>query len=226
MALIACYVAANEADVIAESLRSVKGYVDRFVIVDSIFTGNPIDATHSTDETRRVCERICSPIPLTYIESDRKLDEHEARNRYLAEVGIGDWILSMDGDEVLVGDHAAVLSILSALTPPAVLVNVFTTAVIFPGLGIDMPEETYETGALIHTVGPAPKLLYRTEGLHYRRFQAVSGAVDFQGCYDGDHLVGGRFDPRLIVVNRHVAQSHAAYVADCVWEMGQAAPAA
>ena len=68
--IVACYTACNEALLISESIRSVKEYVDAFVVIDSVFTSNSVSATHSSDDMRSVVERVCAPIPLTYVESD------------------------------------------------------------------------------------------------------------------------------------------------------------
>src|SRR5213075_2987439 len=98
MEIVACYVVANEADHLADSMRSVKAYVDRFVIVDSLFRTNPLPGTHSTDSTKEVAQRAAGVVPLLYIESQERLSEPEARNLYLT-VTRDAWILVMDGDE-------------------------------------------------------------------------------------------------------------------------------
>lgn len=220
----ACYVVANEADVIADSIRSLKAYVDRFVFVDSVFTANPIDATHSTDDTREICERVAHPVPVTYIESDRKLTQEEARNRYLDEVPYGDWIVNLDGDEVLYADHFTVLEVLAWLQHgrdvQAINVPILSAAVLNNGMAADISPETYAMAPVVHTIGHAPRFFQRHPGRRYREYVAPNGIVDNQGLYDGNRLLASMAprDDRLLIVNHHVRQSWAGYQADAVWE--------
>lgn len=228
--MIACYVVANEADVIADSLRSVKAYVERFVIVDSVFRSNPIDATHSTDNTREMCEAICAPVPLTYIESPRKLGQEEARNRYLDEVEFGDWVINLDGDEVLYADYQEAGEVFGWLehgeSPDALNVPILTSAVMHQGSALDMPSETYRLAPVIHTRGHAPRIFRRTRGLRYREVTHANGLVDNQGVYVGNETLSSLAvrDDRLLIVNHHVRQSFAAYQADAVWEIANDRP--
>lgn len=222
--MIACYVVANEADLIAESLRSVKAYVERFVIVDSIFTANPIDATHSTDRTREVCESICAPVPLTYIESDRKLSQEQARNRYLDEVPYGEWIVNLDGDEVLYGDYLTVREVVGWLEAgrdaDAINVPILSAAVLFNGDAVDMTPEHYATAPIVHSRGHAPRFFRNQFNRRYRSWTSRDGIVDNQGLYDGHDLVAFKApkDDRLLIVNHHVRQSYRDYQSDAVWE--------
>ena len=227
MTLTACYVVANEAALIADSLRSVKAYVDRYVVVDSVFKSNPLDATHSTDDTRAICERICAPLPLVYIESDHKMDEYEARNRYLSEVRTGEWILTIDGDEVLYGDHAAILALLDEMreSPGPIALQVYTTAVNFNGHGSDMDGETYVTAPTINTVGWMPKLYRKAAGTHHRRVVFPDGGATHNGIYTATGYIGDEMvtTDKAFIVNHHVRQDHAGYVADVIWELAQGA---
>ena len=223
MTLTACYVVANEAGLIAESLRSVKAYVDRFVIVDSIFSVNPVNATHSTDDTRKVCEAICDPVPLTYIESDRKLRQEEARNLYLDAVPIGEWIVNLDGDEVLYGDHAEIREIVSWLQADvisALKVPVLSAAVLNHGLASEMSPDVYGNAPIIHTRGLAPRFFRVTPDMRYREFVTTDGIVDNQGLWQDGHLLGSiaLADFRMLIVNHHVRQTWSEYQADAVWE--------
>ncbi len=225
MTLTACYVVANEADAIAESLRSVKAYVDRFVIVDSIFTANPIDATHSTDETKAVCESICAPVPLTYIESDRKLPQEEARNLYLDAVPHGEWIVNLDGDEVLYGDYFEMREVMAWITSdahglPAINVPILSAAVLANGYAHEMTAETYRTNPIVHTRGYGPRFFRNSPFLRYREYVTDDGIVDNQGLYQGLHLLGSKAitDARMVIVNHHVRQTFEGYRHDAVWE--------
>jgi hypothetical protein len=210
---------------ISESLRSVKAYVDRFVIVDSVFTSNSIDATHSTDKTREICERVCDPISLTYIESDRKLTEQDARNRYLQEVEDEDWVLWLDGDEVLYGNHKDVLALFNQIREGAIRdcasISVYTTAVFFHGLGVDMPADAYDTNPLISTVGYMTKLYQKQKGFHYKNDPLVSEHAVYD---ENDRLVTNGLNNRasfMFVINHHTRQTHQEYVADYIRSLRQ-----
>lgn len=230
--IVATYAVANEAAQIAESLRSVKAYVDRYVIVDSVFVTNPIDATHSTDETRDVCEAVCYPVPLEYVESDRKMRQDDARNEYLDRVAPGDWIINLDGDEVLYGDHDEIRAALSWLQHGehgyrGLSIPVLSAAVMFNGYASEMPAEAYWSNPIIHTTGYAPRVFRNSADLVYRDVVAPNGIVDNQGLWVGDKLLGSMCpkDSRLLIVNHHVRQSFEAYQADAVWELRNLVPA-
>jgi glycosyltransferase involved in cell wall biosynthesis len=223
--LVASYVVFNEARLISESLRSVKAYVDRYVIVDSAFTSNPIDATHSTDTTRKVCERVCHPVPLTYLESSRKLTEQAARNTYLTQVQDDDWILWLDGDEVLYGNHKDALALFNQIRDgtvrDCVSILVYTSAVFFHGLGVDMPATAYCLNPLITTTGFMTKLYQKRKGYHHKdQADVLEHAV-----YDAeDQLVTNGVNNRvsnIFAINHHTRQSHKEYVEDCVRALAQ-----
>ena len=223
--IVACYAVANEAQLIAESLRSVKAYVDRFVIVDSVFTTNPIDATHSTDLTRITCEVVCDPVPLTYIESDRKLRQEEARNRYLQELDDGDWAIVVDGDEVLYADHAEAVQTFGWLLHGehdiiALDIPVLTAAVMFEGMAAEMPAPTYKLAPVIHTRGYAPRVFRKTPNTRYKAVVYPNGVLDNMGVWDGNRPLQNHAirDTRLTIINHHVRQDFAGYQADAVWE--------
>lgn len=218
--VIACYVVANEAEHLAESLRSVKAYVDGYVIVDSLFTTNPLPGTHSSDATRAVAEAVCAPLPLTYIESDERLTEPQARNRYLSETE-GDWCLMLDGDEQLYGEYADILRLMERVRygriPKAVDVPVYTVAVNFNGNAPEMSRAEYERNPLISTMGYQPRLFHNV-GLHYD-YDAGRG---FGGALlDGSgYLQGRRKASEMLIINHHVRQSFESYQNDFTWEHG------
>jgi hypothetical protein len=232
--IIACYAVCNEANLIAQSLRSVKAYVDGYVIVDSVFTSNSIDATHSTDQTRAVCERVCKPVPLTYIEAQEKMTEQQARNTYINQVPDGDWILWLDGDEALYGDHATLCrtfkEIREGKIKGAMSCKVYTTAVLCHGLGKDVTGEQYALNPTIQTFGYQTKLYQKQKGFHHRevRISQRNGKIELayeDACYDAnDVLVTDRHsNPSdfMFVINHHVSQTHQEYVADCIWALKQ-----
>jgi hypothetical protein len=216
--IVACYVVANEEALIAESLRSVKAYVDRYVIVDSVFDTNPHEGTHSTDRTREVAERVCAPVPLTYIESDRKLDEPTARNRYLDELTEGDWCLMLDGDEVLYGHHPDVLALMASLEErSSVFVPIYTVAVNANGYAPEIDRDTYATAPLISTIGFQPRLFRVGPSLEYR----VDDLGISHRVFDGaDGFVEDTPTTAMYIVNRHASQSYEGYQNDFAWEMG------
>lgn len=234
MTLTACYTVFNESRLIAESILSVKAYVDRYVIVDSVFKSNAVDATHSTDDTRAICERLCASVPLLYIESLVKLSEDEARNSYLAEVPHGDWLLVIDGDEVLYGAHEGIESLIrnnfDERVPSrldAVAVPVFTTAVKFNGMGGDVDAVTYEQAARINTVGYSARFQRSRPGLEYRQVVVAegpyAGELALHGLYHGAEYVGDSNSRTnaAFLINHHTRQSHAEYLADYAWETAQ-----
>lgn len=220
--IVACYVVANEAEHIAESIRSVKAYVDRFVIVDSLFETNPLPGTHSTDDTRRVAHTAAAGKPLDYIVSDERLDEPTARNLYLA-ASRGDWILVMDGDEQLYGDHARVLELFEDVRAEkiwdGVLLAVYTVAVNFNGNAPEMDELSYEVNPLISTRGEQARLLDNAaeRGLTYRHTPLGIGHVAFDrhGLFaSGD----APYRDEAFIINHHTRQSYEGYQRDYVWE--------
>lgn len=215
--VVACYVAWNEAGQIAESLRSVKAYVDRYVVVDAVFDANPAAGTHSADGTRDICESICAPVPLTYIESDVRLTQDVARNRYLDELDEGDWPLIIDGDEVLYGDHDEALALFdeirAGIDTHALLVPVYTTAVLFDGNAPDVTVAAYATNPTVHTWGWQPRLFQNWKALRYRvnQFGVPHGVYDETGEFVGQ---GGLYEKRVFLINHHVRQSYTGYQND------------
>src|SRR5205814_6545341 len=106
-------------------------------------------------------------------ESQERLSEPEARNLYLT-VTRDAWILVMDGDEQMYGDHDAVMQLFTdvrqGLHRDGVELSVFTVAVNFNGNAPDMDRESYETNPLISTRGTQARLLKNSvqRGLVYR----------------------------------------------------------
>lgn len=216
----ACYVAWNEAGEISDSIRSVKAYVDRFVVVDVAFTANPAPGpAQSTDGQRAVVEAACAGVPLTYIEPGRRLEQHVARDLYLAEVGRGAWLIALDGDEVLVGDHKEVLELFRHPPATAVALRVFSTALLTPGMAPDVTPEVYVTAPVIATAGWQPRLFQRVNGLRHRPAWEGVGWRD-----DTTPVLGGPRSAAAIIVNRHTAQDWAGYQADYAWETRHRTP--
>lgn len=220
--IVACYVVANEAAHLAESIRSCKAYVDRYVIIDSLFTTSPLEGVASTDGTRQVAERACAGKPLDYVVPGRRLTEPEARNEYLARTR-GDWVLIIDGDEQLLGDHQSVLALADTLrrstSGVALDVAVYTVAVNANGNAPDLGPEVYDTAPLITTVGRQARLVRNVPELElgYRISPIGLGHTmyDRLGRY-----VGALATPvhSLFIVNHHTRQPYAGYLADYEWE--------
>ena len=214
----ACYVVWNEASHIAESIRSVKAYVDRFVVVDGAFSTNPIGRGPSTDGTRAEVERACGTTSLKYIIPSISLLEHEARNWALSEVDAGDWVLVLDGDEIFYGDFAKVRD--SAVD---VALSIYTTAVLFEGNADMMDEEAYQTNPVISTAGQQPRFFRKTSGTLYQvKMVDVGGRrMSFVHLYRGLQEITGSLVEGAFIINRHVSQSFAGYQADYAWESAQ-----
>lgn len=217
MRVLACYVVWNEQELMAESMRSVKAYVDGYVVVDSAFTVNPVDVAHSTDDTRKVTEAAAHPLPLTYIESPVKMTLDAARNLALLACG-DDWAFIVDGDETMLGARSELLELFAAIrlgeqTEP-VGVNVYTGA-LFTENRLHAPAiepEAYRNLPVIYTRGVQPRLV--PAGCEWRR---VPNGPSY-GLYRNGELVKVPADPRLSLINHRTRQSYAAYQHDYVWE--------
>src|SRR5437899_367770 len=83
----------NEARWIERSVRSVLPVCDRVLVMDD----------HSTDDTAAICRSLGVEV----VESPF-FDLNEARDKnWLLDQVKADWILMIDGDEVLASGHAA-----------------------------------------------------------------------------------------------------------------------
>jgi glycosyltransferase involved in cell wall biosynthesis len=220
--LVACYAAWNEEQLIAESMRSVKEYVDRFVVVDAVFETNEVDAVGSTDRQREVVEAVAAPKPLTYLSFDHKVPEHEARNRYLEELADGDWALVIDGDEVLYGAHEDVQRLVDRIKAgeldgdahhAAVGVWVLTQMLRFAGSAPEVTAEAYATGPIVCSGGWMARLFRADAGLRYPALPSNRGLFR-DGAWVGQPAERAGW---VFLVNHHLRQSHAEYVADHRW---------
>jgi len=104
--LSACLIVKNEAAVLERCLRSIEALVDEIIVVD----------TGSHDATARVARRCGARVhQFTWI------DDFAAARNHAAKLATGDWILSIDADELVdAADHGRVRSTL-ALAAPDVL---------------------------------------------------------------------------------------------------------
>lgn len=219
----ACYVAWNEATLIAESIRSVKAYVDRFVVIDGAFSTNPAPGpVASTDGMREVVERACTGSPLTYIVPPARLEEHVARNACLAELEADEWALVIDADEILTADHDLIRRHLAHLPRRGIVeLPIYTTAVLFAGNADAMSPAEYEMAPVIATRGYMPRLLRAASDLHYQRDEVAPGVFTHCALWRGSELAMGPRWPGVRLINRHVAQPFEGYLADYAWETAQ-----
>lgn len=223
--IVACYAVANEEDHIAESVRSVKAYVDRYVVVDSIFESNPDPATHSTDDTRRRIEVAAYPKPVNYIEADRKLTEVVARNTYLQAIELPDWAFIIDGDEILYGDYGKIVDLFERVRAGVQLgpvsLPVYTTAINVPKMGNEITSSEFATAPLISTVGRMPRLIPVIGRLRYvvernasTPILAYKTAESYQ-YLEPSTLVDA---DTMFLINNHHRQSFESYLNDYEWE--------
>lgn len=89
----ACMIVKNEEDNISRCLKSLNGFVDELVIVD----------TGSTDDTKRIAEKYTDKIyDLEWLEEDGLGNFSRARN-YSIDQASGDYIFWIDADEQVEG---------------------------------------------------------------------------------------------------------------------------
>ena len=218
--IVACYVVCNEADVITESIRSVKAYVDRFLFHDVVFKGNPRPGTHSSDNTKEVARAACHPLPCTYVESlVWGVSQGAARNEYLNRAEGVAFVL--DADEIMVGDHEDVGALFEWLReddgPKAVTIPVYTTAAMVKGWGKDIPREIYERAALIHTKGHMPRFIRTDAGYRYREDEKIFSA----GLWNAKgELLRGEEEKSVFLINRRALRPFDSYIDSCFWTMG------
>lgn len=215
--IVAAYCVFNEEALIAESIRSVKAFVDRFIFIDAAFRSNPLPATHSTDRTREVAERAVYPLPLTYHEADSKMELDAARNLALRLMDDDDWALIIDGDETLLGERDEIRGLFNEIRRrervEPVGMSVFSSALVFDGHAPAIDSDAYQTLSVVYTRGRQVRLV-QASGLTW---QLVPNGGSY-GMYRDGHLVKAPADPRLVMVNHRTRQTFDAYQNDYVWE--------
>lgn len=224
--LTALYVAANEGANIAESMRSVKAYVDSFVVIDSIFVSNPAEGTHSLDDQREVCERVAAPLPLAYFQSGGKMTETAARNLALSYLQPGDWGFIIDGDECLYGEHLPIVSLRYAMEDDGLLLSVavpvYTTAILHEGDAPSMSRDDHSFKPIISTSSFMVRFFRMVEGLHY---ELPSGHITpMLTTAEGEVLTPSLEFDYAFIINRHATQPFDVYQNDYVWEIGARQP--
>lgn len=215
--IVATYVVFNEAELIAESIRSVKAYVDRFVFVDSAFRSHPSEATHSTDRTRQIAEAACHPLPVTYVESDRKMELDEARNLSHSLLEPGDWAFTIDGDETLLADRTEADEVVDEIRRgylrEPIRIGVYNAVLAFKGRAPAISEEQYGVLPVQYTHGVQPRL-FPVAGSEWKLVPNGSS----YGLYHNGSLPRGRIDRRMTIVNHRTRQLYSIYQDDYVWE--------
>ena len=234
--IVAAYIVCNEAPSIAESIRSVKAYVDRFVIIDAAFLTNPMpdEVTHSTDNTRSIAEAACAagpdPRPLYYIESSARLLQFYARNAYLELINPPDWVFVIDGDEVFYGDHATILATFASIREgrikKSLALPVYTTAVLVPKMAPDVTPAEYALNPLVSTMGYMPRLFAADTNLRYGWATGGSTPVlTYRGeaGWPDQALWPAHNTPpdSMFLINHHTRQTHQSYLDDYTWATEQ-----
>lgn len=104
-----CMIARNEQAMLPDCLRSLRGFVDELVMVD----------TGSTDATREVFTRLAPRVAKTWRLVEHPWNDHfaEARNAGLRHCR-GEWVMFADADERLVFPHGAEAGRQCVLTLP------------------------------------------------------------------------------------------------------------
>lgn len=243
--IVACYAICNEASTIAESIRSIKAYVDQIVVIDAAFVSNPLDfppgAAHSTDGTRGIVEaiaRMTPALPLTYLEASSKMTQLAARNAYLNLVEPPDWVFVIDGDEVLYGDHAQILATLNAIRAGQLLhslaMPVYTVAVNVEKMAPDVTAREFARAPLISTMGLMPRLFAARATLRYtapRPNPSSTPALTFladraAGRLEDTYLFPANNAPpdSMFLINHHTRQSLDGYLNDYHWATHRVEP--
>jgi glycosyltransferase involved in cell wall biosynthesis len=245
-------VVCNEAASLGESIRSLKAYVDRFVIIDAAFLHSPLplEATHSTDDTRAVATAACAAHPskpLHYVESAARLPQFYARNAYLEFIQPPDWVFVVDGDEVFYGDHYEILATFAAIREGRInhslALPVYTTAINVDKMADEVTPDEFTTAPIIATMGYMPRLFAAATNLRYTvPAGASTPALTFlnDGVTPG---IGTFADPlgapvqrlpnqylwpvhnappgNLFLINHHSRQSFDGYLDDYAWATEQ-----
>lgn len=98
----------NNEKTIRECLLSFLPHVDKVVIIDGAYERFPheLESGASTDETKEICHRLCSPEQLIWVDPDKPLTEIAKNNLMLKYIPLGEWSLWIDADEIIEGDVA------------------------------------------------------------------------------------------------------------------------
>lgn len=99
----------NSEETIFSCLTALADFVDRIVILEGRWIGYEGTTIRSTDNTENEILRFIFGRPLDerklqirYIVATRELHQYESRNELLNEVPIGDYLMIIDSDEIVV----------------------------------------------------------------------------------------------------------------------------
>lgn len=95
-----CVIVYNDAGFLEGSLQSLKGKVDRIVVVDGAYAKFPHEIAYSTDKSLEIARKLADIV----IETKNPwATEQQKRNSYLL-ASPGDYYFVLDADEKLEGD--------------------------------------------------------------------------------------------------------------------------
>jgi hypothetical protein len=222
--IVAVYVAHDEPELLVESIRSLKLYVDRFVIYDSIFFGNPQFVLPSEQRDAAASVLEAEPRrPYTYVSPTHTMPEADARSAAIREVLDGDWILIVDSDEIMYGNHRQLTEFFHEMRSgsldhhKALNVGVFTTAVNVSKNAPDITPEEYMFSPTLSTFGYMARLIRKTPHLAY--VHPPGGRTPMPADNEGP-VVATMWMPNDfgILVNDHIRQPLESYKNDFAWE--------
>lgn len=168
----------NSADTILDCLKSIDGKVDEILCFDGRWKGFDYPSDHSTDETQKIILKFSmSSKSQVYYVALPVMHQHEARTEAINQVINGDWIISLDSDEVFIKIPENIKEILT---------NTNEKGYRICGNGRECSYATH----------PTFRLVKKTEGMHW--------STDHRRVFDKDgELDLLHFPPLLGMVFNH-----------------------
>jgi hypothetical protein len=168
-----CTVTYNDVRALIRNIRSLKPYVDGFVIVDGAFLGFP-QSNHearSTDGTLRAVESLLPPNKRTIIQapSGGWSSQAEARTEYLKAVPQGDYTFVTDSDETVHGDVKSGFNKIRRLGLPSAAVLCESLIPEWKGAGALIPEASWPNLNTARVYGYMVRIIKNTGSLHYEQ---------------------------------------------------------
>jgi len=182
--IYACYVLYNEVEEIADSLRSINGFADRYIFIDGAFEGHPLakGSATSTDGTIRLLESLIAEEKRTIVTTETAWrTQTEARNQYLRLLPLGSWAFIIDADEMLHGDREAAKRQILTAQSTVLGILIESLAPTWHGSGATIPRELWPSLPKCPIFGYSPRF-YRSSGkLAYRNGHSC--------LWDGDRMI-------------------------------------